>query len=116
MLGEYTNRLIFANKSVGVGVLPQSVWKLCASSLQDELPSQQFNTWIRPLQIDEMAGPNELRLLAPNRFICDWVTEKFLARIRELVTNYQQGANLQVAVGIMPKSQATSAPPVKTVF
>lgn len=97
--------------------MPQSVWKLCASSLQDELPSQQFNTWIRPLQIDEMAGPNELRLLAPNRFICDWVTEKFLSRIRELVINYQQGVNLQVAVGIMPKSQAAiPAPPVKTVF
>jgi len=117
MLGEYTNRLIFANKSVGVGVLPQSVWKLCASSLQDELPSQQFNTWIRPLQIDEMAGPNELRLLAPNRFICDWVTEKFLVRIRELVINYQQGVNLQVAVGIMPKPQAIApAPSVRPAF
>lgn len=85
--------------------MPQSVWKLCAASLQDELPSQQFNTWIRPLQIDESAGPNELRLLAPNRFICDWVSEKFLHRIRELVSQYQHGKLLQVGVGVLPKTQ-----------
>lgn len=88
----------------------QSVWNLCASSLQDELPSQQFNTWIRPLQIDESAGPDELRLLAPNRFICDWVAEKFLNRIRELVASYHQGSNLQVVVGIGAKAKVASAP------
>lgn len=85
--------------------MPQSIWKLCAASLQDELPSQQFNTWIRPLQIDEAAAPNELRLLAPNRFICDWVAEKFLHRIRELVNQFNPG-QWQVAVGIIPRNQA----------
>ena len=81
----------------------QSIWKLCAASLQDELPSQQFNTWIRPLQIDESASPRELRLLAPNRFICDWVAEKFLNRIRELASHYHQDNSLQVAVGVAPR-------------
>ncbi len=84
----------------------QSVWKLCASSLQDELPSQQFNTWIRPLQIDEVANPNELRLLAPNRFISNWVEEKFLTRIKELVAHFQDGANLSVVVAVGSKPQA----------
>lgn len=84
----------------------QSIWKLCAASLQDELPSQQFNTWIRPLQIDESAAPQELRLLAPNRFICDWVAEKFLNRIRELASHYHQDNNLQVAVGVAPRPAA----------
>lgn len=88
----------------------QSVWNLCALSLQEELPSQQFNTWIRPLQIDESAGPDQLVLLAPNRFICDWVSEKFLNRIRELVASYQQGNNLSVAVGIGAKPAAASFP------
>lgn len=87
--------------------MPQSLWKLCASNLQGELPSQQFNTWIRPLQIDESAGPNELRLLAPNRFICDWVSEKFLNRIRELVNNYQGSAGYTVAIGIIPHSKTS---------
>jgi chromosomal replication initiator protein len=84
----------------------QSVWKLCASSLQDELPSQQFNTWIKPLQIDELANPNELRLLAPNRFISNWVEEKFLTRIKELVAHFQDGTNLSVVVAVGNKPQA----------
>jgi chromosomal replication initiator protein len=86
--------------------LLQSVWKLCASSLQDELPSQQFNTWIKPLQIDEVGNPNELRLLAPNRFISNWVEEKFLTRIKELVAHFQDGANLSVVVAVGSKPQA----------
>ena len=84
----------------------QSVWKLCASSLQDELPSQQFNTWIKPLQIDDVANPNELRLLAPNRFISNWVEEKFLTRIKELVAHFQDGVNLSVVVAVGSKPQA----------
>lgn len=81
----------------------QSIWKLCAASLQDELPSQQFNTWIRPLQIDESAAPLELKLLAPNRFICDWVNDKFLNRIRELAVHYHQDKNLNVAIGVISR-------------
>ncbi len=85
----------------------QSVWKLCASSLQDELPSQQFNTWIKPLQIDDSASQNELRLLAPNRFISSWVEEKFLTRIKELVVNFQDGPQLTVVIAVGAKNSST---------
>jgi chromosomal replication initiator protein len=107
-LSLFTSLLIINKRSrvSGVFVLLQSIWKLCAASLQDELPSQQFNTWIRPLQIDESAAPSELRLLAPNRFICDWVADKFLNRIRELAGHYHQDDNLQVAVGVAPRPAA----------
>jgi chromosomal replication initiator protein len=88
------------NASRGVLLLLQSVWKLCVSSLQDELPSQQFNTWIKPLQIDDAANQGELRLLAPNRFISNWVEQKFLARIKELVTHFQNGSPLSVVIGV----------------
>lgn len=84
--------------------MPESVWKLCASSLQDELPPQQFNTWIRPLQIDASAESGQLRLLAPNRFVCDWVNEKFLHRIRELVEDFQSGQAFNVEIGIGNRS------------
>lgn len=60
-----------------------ALWQECASYLQDELPEQQYNTWIRPLEPRESA--EEVRLLAPNRFILDWVSEKFLPRITDLV-------------------------------
>lgn len=65
--------------------LPEAVWNKCVTCLQDELPSQQFNTWIRPLHVDSQSTAQQLRLVAPNRFILDWVSDKFLNRIRELV-------------------------------
>ncbi len=55
----------------------------CLDRLEDELTSQQFNTWIRPLQaVDDADG---VRLLAPNRYIRDQVQDNFLNRIRELI-------------------------------
>ena len=92
---------------MGVSFLLHSVWKLCVSSLQDELPSQQFNTWIKPLQIDNTATVNELRLLAPNRFISNWVEEKFLTRIKELVINFQDGIPLSVVIAVGNKDAIT---------
>jgi len=65
-----------------------NIWEKCVDSLQQELPSQQFNTWIRPLTVDPVAPVSEFRLLAPNRFILDWVNDRFLHRIKELVSQY----------------------------
>ncbi len=61
---------------------------------------QQFNTWIRPLQVDDTAAPEELRLLAPNRFILDWVGDKYLTRIRELIAESCPNKPLEVVLGI----------------
>ena len=61
-----------------------TLWQQCLDNLQDELNSQQFNTWIRPLQAEE-GESNELRLLAPNRFVRDWVSDKYAKRISELM-------------------------------
>src|SRR5690606_40176777 len=55
----------------------------CALPISD----QQLNTWIRPLQAEEADGC--LRLLAPNRFVLDWVREHFADRIRELLASLQ---------------------------
>ena len=51
--------------------------------LQAELPEQQFNTWIRPLQAVE--GEHTLRLLAPNHFVVEWLKRHHFERITELV-------------------------------
>jgi chromosomal replication initiator protein len=58
----------------------QSVWQSCLQALEKELPPQQFSTWIRPLRATA-AEAGELRLLAPNRFVMQWVKDRFLARI-----------------------------------
>jgi chromosomal replication initiator protein len=60
-----------------------SLWHRCLTQLEAELPEQQFNTWIRPLQAVEEG--RVLRLLAPNRFVVDWVNENVVQRIAELV-------------------------------
>jgi len=68
-----------------------AVWKKCLETLETEVSSQQFNTWIRPLsaQLDGAC----LRLFAPNRFVKEWVRDKFGARILEIVR--AESASLQ---------------------
>ena len=58
-------------------------WRYCVDSLRAELTAQQFNTWIRPLQVE--GNVRELRIYAPNRFVMDWVSDKFLPRLTELL-------------------------------
>ncbi|MCL6268558.1 chromosomal replication initiator protein DnaA [Sansalvadorimonas sp. 2012CJ34-2] len=66
--------------------------------LQDELPSQQFNTWLRPLKV--MADHDELCLLAPNRFVLDWVKDKYLPRIEEVLVELSDGNPPAIALGV----------------
>ena len=66
-----------------------SLWARCLDALEAELPEQQFNTWVRPLQAVEGAGA--LKLLAPNRFVVDWVNENLLPRIGELLRDEGTG-------------------------
>ncbi|MDJ0748063.1 MAG: chromosomal replication initiator protein DnaA [Woeseiaceae bacterium] len=81
-----------------------TLWNQCIRVLQAELPEQQFNTWIRPLQaVDD--GP-VLRLLAPNRFVIDWVQDHYMERILELVDDTDPSAEVVVEVG----SRGASAP------
>jgi len=82
----------------GVDVLPQAAWAKCVGYLQSELPPQQFNTWIRPLQAD--ASEAQLLLLAPNRFVKDWVSDKFLPRITELVIEVSERRIQSVVIDI----------------
>ena len=67
-----------------------SVWKKCLERLEGELSSQQFNTWVRPLRAVQDDG--QLRLYAPNRFVLDWVKERFLSRIGALAEQVVGGA------------------------
>lgn len=62
------------------------VWSDCLSLLQTELPAQQFNTWIKPLRLEcDPTDAARLRLLAPNRFVLQWIKDRYLNRIVELL-------------------------------
>ena len=63
--------------------MSQTLWDECLVQLERELSPQQFNTWIRPLHA--VTDEQGLRLLAPNRFVKDWIDERFLQRIGEIL-------------------------------
>lgn len=66
-----------------------SFWSSCLSYFERELPPQQFNTWIRPLRVEDNQNPDDgLYILAPNGFILKWVKERYLTRIEELSSEY----------------------------
>jgi len=79
-----------------------ALWDECVRCLQDELPAQQFNTWIRPLRANE--SEQGLVVSAPNRFVKDWVKDKFLNRIESLLAELNGGQLLPCALEIGGKS------------
>lgn len=79
-----------------------SPWKRCLEQLEGELSPQQFNTWIRPLHAIE--NNNIIKLLAPNRFVLDWINERYLERIEELLTKQQDADDIQLQLEIGSKS------------
>lgn len=84
--------------------MPNSMWHQCLEVLRDEFPAQQFNTWLRPLQSDHQDG--QLMLFAPNRFVMDWVNEKYLRRIEEVLKdlNGGQAPRVNMKVGSAPRN------------
>ncbi|MFO1410283.1 MAG: chromosomal replication initiator protein DnaA [Steroidobacteraceae bacterium] len=80
--------------------MEESLWTRCLRALESELPEQQFNTWIRPLQAIEVNG--SLRLLAPNRFVVDWVRGHALARIEALMQASGEHESVVLEVGSRP--------------
>lgn len=85
------------------------LWQQCVDLLRDELPAQQFNTWIRPLQVE--AEGEELRIYAPNRFVLDWVNEKYLSRLLELLSERATGLAPSLSLLIGSKRTAAAALP-----
>jgi len=58
-------------------------WSYCLSQFEKELPAQQFITWIKPLSVHQNDAAT-LTIVAPNRFVLQWVRDKFFARLQSL--------------------------------
>ena len=88
-----------------------SIWQQCISCLEAEISEQQLNTWILPLQVEQEF--NTLKLLAPNRFVMDWVRKHFLDRIQELVSSMDDSKSISVSLTIGSQNRtvaSTSSP------
>ncbi len=78
--------------------MAESLWNRCLRVLEGELPEQQFNTWVRPLQAIEREG--ELQLLAPNRYVIEWLAQNSLPRIKELMVAFAEGVVPQLLLDV----------------
>lgn len=85
-----------------------SIWQKCLGLLQEEYPAPEFNTWLRPLQAE--SEDDSLVLLAPNRFVVQWVREKFYPRILELVNEVSAQAikTVSIEIGSIKQEKAQS--------
>jgi chromosomal replication initiator protein len=84
-----------------------TLWKACQDCLERELSEQQLSTWIRPLHAQEEDGV--LRLLAPNRFVLDWVKKHHLSQIQAVLARLRPGQPPEVQLeigssGVLPAS------------
>jgi chromosomal replication initiator protein len=90
----------------------QNLWDACLRRLEQELPAQQFNTWIRPLAPEAGAASDTLVLTAPNRFVLELVRERFASRIGRLATEAsgrELGVQLVLARGADAPTRAAHA-------
>jgi chromosomal replication initiator protein len=98
----------------------QNLWDACLRRLEQELPAQQFNTWIRPLA-PESAADDTLVLTAPNRFVLELVRERFAARIARLAAEASgrecdlklvlaRGAEAPQRAAAVPQKDSAAAP------
>ncbi len=79
----------------------ENFWPTCLSRFEQELSAQQFNTWIKPLTTE--VGENAIRVLAPNKFVQQWVKERFLSKIESIAAELLPGHTL-IEVSISHKT------------
>jgi chromosomal replication initiator protein len=88
-------------------------WSHCLSQFEKELPAQQFITWIKPLSLQQNEAAS-LIVIAPNRFVLQWVRDKFFTRLQSLA-NEHFGTPMAITLMLAEKDQA-SAPPARTLL
>ena len=85
-----------ATAGLGAG---DSLWQACVEQLAQELPEQQFNTWIKPLVAQVSEDFSRVTLFVANRFKLDWVRAQFSGRISAVLEKlYGQPVQLELAI------------------
>ncbi|MEO8417217.1 MAG: chromosomal replication initiator protein DnaA [Methylophilaceae bacterium] len=86
----------------------ENFWSICLGRFKQELSAQQFNTWIKPLKFE--ASDDTLRLLAPNRFVQQWVKDRFLRRV-ELLAEELLPQPIKIELALMENGPAKADQP-----
>ena len=75
----------------------ENFWPACLSKFEKELSAQQFNTWIKPLHT-EVSG-DAVRVFAPNRFVMQWVKDRFLKKIEQFAQEHKPDMQIELVLG-----------------
>ena len=86
-----------------------ALWTNCLQKLEQELSDQQLNTWIRPLQVRE--DNHQLTLLAPNRFVLDWVKQNFRDKIENILLEVSRDDDVNLLLEIGTQSSPAKPAP-----
>ncbi len=90
--------------------MQNKVWDDCLTILKSDLTESQFNTWIKPLSVIENEESQSLTLLAPNKFVVNWVQKNYLEKIKSVASKRLDGkATVAISIGDEPYSN-TSLP------
>jgi chromosomal replication initiator protein len=100
------NRSVYSLAVLLHSVPSSPAWAACLLAFERELTPQQFATWIRPLACANETG--RLRLIAPNRFVLQWVKDRFGGRI-ETLARQATGESVAVEFAVADAATATSA-------
>ena len=86
-----------------------AMWQQCLGQLQSETNGDQFETYLRPLQVDFSKG--RLTLLAPNIYVEEKVRSTYLTRISEYFAALNERGDVLLSVGGMREVQPLRADP-----
>src|SRR4051794_37425902 len=91
-----------------------SLWQACADQLAQDLPEQQFNTWIKPLAAHVSEDFSKVTLFVANRFKLDWVRAQYAGRIAAVLEKLY-GQPVQLELAITPRENVVRAYPAPAV-
>ena len=87
--------------------MQNKVWDDCLTILKSDLTESQFNTWIKPLSVIEDEEAQSLTLLAPNKFVVNWVQKNYLEKIKNVASKRLEGkATVAISIGDEPYSNS----------
>ena len=91
------------------------LWQICVDLLAQELPEQQFNTWIRPLTVVVAPDLSKATVQVGNRFKLDWVRAQYAARIAALLEQVS-GQRIPLELTLAPREPLTKSEPLVRKF
>src|ERR1035437_7286730 len=80
----------------------QNLWQTCIDHLAQELPEQQFNTWIKPLSAQIADDLPQVTIFVANRFKLDWIRAQYSQRIANLLVKFS-GQTFKIELALTPR-------------